>query len=297
MADTMNGRIVMVTGATSGIGEVTARELARKGATTILVARNEAKAQRTVAQIKENTDNPNVEYMIADLSVMDEVRKLAADFQAKYDQLHILVNNAGMMFTDYQKTADGYERTFALNHLNYFLLTNLLLDTIKASGEPDHYARIVNVSSDAHQFPRDLNFDELHQPKNYGAMRAYGESKLENIMFTYELARRLAKEGAYVTANVLHPGAVATGFGRNNSGFMGTLSKIAVTLLAPLMKSADAGAETSIYLASSPEVEGISGAYFDNCKMKESSPLSKREDYWQRLWAVSEELTGLRAYA
>jgi len=289
----MNGRVVMVTGATNGIGEVTARELARMGATVIVVGRNRDKARRVVETIKADTGNPQVEYMVADLALMSEVRRLAEDFTARYDQLHVLVNNAGMMFTEREITSEGYERTFALNHLNYFLLTHLLLDTLKATGTGQNRARIVNVSSDAHKAAR-INFDNLDGSRGYNAFNVYAMTKLANVMFTYELARRLDRAGAPVTTNVLHPGLVNTGFGKNNDGFFGALSKGFLTLLRPFQLSAEQGARTSIYLASSPEVADISGRYFVKNQPKPSSKASMKQADWLRLWEISEQMTGIQ---
>lgn len=289
----MSGQVVMVTGATNGIGEVTARELARMGATVIVVGRNPGKTERVVAEIRAVTGNNNVEPMVADLALMSEVRRLAEDFRARFDRLHVLVNNAGMMFTDREITAEGYERTFALNHLNYFLLTHLLLDVLQATGTGSAPARIINVSSDAHQMAR-ISFDNLDGSKGYNAFNAYASSKLANIMFTYELARRLQQTGAPVTANALHPGLVNTGFGKNNGGFRGVVSKIVVTLVRPIQISAEQGARTSIYLASSPEVAGVTGKYFVKNKTKASSKASMNPEDWRRLWEISETMTGVK---
>ncbi|CAN5637284.1 hypothetical protein BH24ACT21_BH24ACT21_06280 [soil metagenome] len=205
----MEGKVCLVTGATSGIGKVTAHELAKQGATVVIVGRSRQKVEATVEEINSRTGNQSVEYLLADLSSQKEIRSLAREFKSRYDRLDVLVNNAGAVFAEYGETEDGVERTFAVNHLNYFLLTNLLLDVLEASAP----SRIVNVASGAHQ-GAELDFDDLGAKQNYGFMRAYGRSKLANIMFTYELARRL--EGTGVTANALHPGSVATGIGTNN---------------------------------------------------------------------------------
>jgi len=270
---------------------VTAREIAAMGATVVMVGRNAEKTARVAADIKTATGNDNVDTIIGDLSLLDGVRHVAQSFKDRYDELHVLINNAGALFTDRQVTADGYEQTFALNHLNYFLLTHLLLDTLKATGTADEKARIVNVASDAHQMTS-LDFDDLQNERGYGTgMAAYGESKLENIIFTYELARRLEAEGANVTANALHPGLVATGFGRNN----GFLSKMFMNLLKPFALNADQGAETQIYLATSPQVEGVTGEYFVKSKPAKSNAASHNQADWARLWAISEEMTGIKA--
>src|SRR5258707_9803495 len=203
--DNMQGKICLITGATNGIGKETALGLARLGATVIVVGRSRDLGAATVAEIKQKSGNSNVESMTADLSSMAEVRRLAKEFKAKYNALHVLVNNAGAIFLSRQLSPDGYEMTFALNHLSYFLLTNLLLDLIKASAP----ARIVNVSSDSHERAH-INFDDLQSTKGYTGIGAYGQSKLANIMFTYELARRLSETG--VTVNAVHPGFVRSRF-------------------------------------------------------------------------------------
>jgi NAD(P)-dependent dehydrogenase (short-subunit alcohol dehydrogenase family) len=272
----------MVTGATSGIGAVTAQALAQQGATVILVGRNLEKCADTVNRIKQQTGNSAVEFMQADLSAQKEVRQLAEQFKSRYQRLDVLVNNAGAIFLRRQETVDGIEMTFGLNHLNYFLLTNLLLDTIKASAS----ARIINVSSRAHRRAQ-INFDDLQSRSRYNGQRAYGQSKLANVLFTYELARQL--EGTGVTANALHPGVVATRFAMNNgpvvSLFMGLFHLAAL--------SPEQGAQTSIYLATSPDVEGVTGKYFVEKKAVPSAPASYDTAAASRLWQVSAELTGL----
>lgn len=288
----MAGRICMVTGATRGIGEITARELARMGATVVLVGRSEERARQTQADIIATTGNENLSYLIGDLSSIDDVRRVAEEFLAKYDALHVLINNAGAIFVNQQTTVDGYEKTFALNHLSYFLLTKLLLDTIKASGTPDRKARIISVSSGAHRMGK-LDFDNLQSETGYRSMGAYGQSKLMNILFAYELAHRLEAEGAHVTSNALHPGMVATGFGRNNGG----LARFVMNLLKPFSLTPEQGADTPIYLATSPEVEDVSGKYFENKEQKPSSSASMRREDQARLWAISEELTGIKEAA
>lgn len=284
---TMDGKICMVTGATDGIGLVTARELAAMGAAVILVGRNRAKGEAVVNAIKTATGNPAVELLVADLSAQAEVRQLAADFKAKHDRLHVLVNNAGAIFMSRQETGDGIEFTFGLNHLNYFLLTHLLLDVIKASAP----ARIVNVSSDAHVRGH-INFADLEGKRRYSGFRAYSQSKLANVLFTYELARRL--EGTHVTANVLHPGFVRTKFGHNNNWLVRNFTRVFQRITGI---SVEAGAQTSIYLASSPEVEGMTGQYFVKKKAIRSNAESYNEDIAKRLWDISEEMVGIRTPA
>lgn len=282
----MQGKVVVVTGATNGIGEVTALELARQGATVVIVSRTESKLENTVARIKSETGNDAISYIQADLSSIDGVRSAAQQFLARFERLDVLVNNAGAYFNERYVTDDGYEMTFALNHLNYFLLTDLLLDTLKQTAQAHGEARIVNVSSDAHQ-PASINFDDI-QAENYSAFGRYGETKLMNVMFTYELARRL--DGTNVTANALHPGLVNTGFGMNNGG----IAKVFLSALQWLFgKSPEEGAATSIYLAASPEVTGITGKYWANKQQKSSNNASYDVDAQKKLWAISEELVGL----
>jgi NAD(P)-dependent dehydrogenase (short-subunit alcohol dehydrogenase family) len=271
----------MVTGATAGIGEVTARELARMGATLIGVGRNPEKCQATAQQIKAETGNPDVTFMVADLSSQAEVRRLAEEFKRQYQRLHVLVNNAGAVFNRRQESVDGIEMTMALNHLNYFLVTHLLLDLLKASAP----ARIVNVSSDAHQ-PARINFDDIEARTRYSGWTMYGQSKLANVLFTYELSRRL--EGTGVTVNALHPGFVATNFGHNN----GSLMRMGMKLLQRFAARTPAqGAETSIYLASSPDVEGVTGKYFSDRRAVQSSAASYDQAAARKLWEWSDQMT------
>jgi NAD(P)-dependent dehydrogenase (short-subunit alcohol dehydrogenase family) len=281
----MNGKICLVTGATSGIGKATAQALAQMGATVVIVGRNPDKCAAAVSEIKHSSGNDAVEALIADLSIMAEVRQLASQFKAKYPQLHVLVNNAGATFWKREVTSEGFEKTFALNHLSYFLLTNLLLDTLKASAP----ARIVSVSSDAHKGAR-LDFDDLQAEKGYND--AYGRSKLANIVFSYELARRLSGTG--VTANVLHPGLVRTGFADN-------LGAVPAAVIGFFMRfvglTPEQGAQTSIYLATSPEVENVTGKYWVKSKAVSSSRAAYDETTWTRLWEVSDKLVAAGAAA
>ena len=273
------GKVCLVTGATGGIGLITAQTLAARGANVVLVSRSAAKCEQTVAQIKTQTPDAQVSYLAGDLSHMAEVRSVAERFLAQHDRLDVLVNNAGAVFTTRKESADGYEMTMALNHLNYFHLTTLLLDCLLASAP----ARIVNVSSDAHRTGR-IDFDDLMSERRYSAFRVYSMSKLANVLFTYELARRL--EGSGVTANALHPGFVASNFGRSNGGVWNLLMPV-VQLFAI---SPQRGAETSLYLAASPAVEGVSGQYFDKQRPVKSAPASYDVAAQRRLWEVSEEL-------
>ena len=277
----LQDKIIMITGATSGIGEVTAHNLAAMGATLIIVARNETKAKATQTSIQQQTGNqPDI--LLADLSVQAQIRQLAASFQEKYDRLDVLVNNAGAFILNREESADGFEMTWATNHLNYFLLTNLLLDSLKASDT----ARIVNVASDAHT-GGEIHFDDPNLANNYGSWKAYSQSKLANIMFTYQLARHL--EGAQITTNALHPGFVRTGFAKNN----GWLSRLLVPIIQLGAISEEKGAETMTYLASSPEVAGVSGKYFEKKTAVSSSAISYDEAAQKRLWEISADMVGL----
>jgi NAD(P)-dependent dehydrogenase (short-subunit alcohol dehydrogenase family) len=280
-ANPMHGKICVITGATSGIGLVTAERLARQGATLIVVGRNAERGAAIVSRIRQETDNSAVELMVADLSALAQVRQLASEIQRRFTHLDVLVNNAGALFDRRQLSQDGIEMTFALNHLAYFLLTNLLLDSLKASTS----ARIVNVSSEAHRRAR-LDFADLQGQQHYSGWRAYARSKLANVMFTYELARRL--EGTRIVANAMHPGFVATNFGRNNRSITAMLFRILqVAAISP-----EEGAQTIVYLATSPEVEGVTGEYFIKQRPVRSSQVSYDRAAAERLWQVSAELTG-----
>ena len=289
MSDQMKGKTAIVTGGNNGIGLETAVGLARLGARVVITARNQAKGEAALADIKNRSESDNVELMLADFASLASIRAFAAEFQTNHDRLDVLVNNAGGINTSRSETLDGFETTFGVNHLGYFLVTNLLLDVLKASAP----ARVVSVSSRAHLRSRGINFDDLNAEQRYSGMGIYGESKLANVLFTYELARRL--EGSGVTANCLHPGVVRSGFGQNNGGLTALLFKSFYTLLMPLTKSTARGAETSIYLASSPEVEGVTGKYFADSKETPSSPASHDEEAAKRLWEISEQMTGLAA--
>src|SRR5579883_1919609 len=286
MESTMQGKICLVTGSSSGIGKVTARELARLGATVVMVCRNRAKGEAAQAEIKAATGNERVELILADLTSLADVRRAAAEFKERYTRLHVLIHNAGGVSSVRRVTPDGLEVTFVVNYLAPFLLTELLLDVLKASAP----ARIVNVSSAAHQGGK-IDFDDLQGEKGYSMWKAYGQAKLALILFTYELARRL--EGSGVTVNALHPGVIASDFGQG----LGKFSRVGWKLAAPFMTSVERGAQTTLYLATSPEVEGISGKYFANRKEVRSSRRSYDQAVRQRLWQVSEELVQARAFS
>ena len=282
----MHDKICLVTGATSGIGLVTAEALARQGATVIVVGRNPERGAATVARITQATGNAAVELLLADLSDQAQVRQLAEAFQRRFHRLHVLVNNAGAIFTQRHLSPDGIEMTLGLNHLGYFFLTHLLLDTLQATAS----ARIINVASNAH-LGAQIDFTDIQAERRYGGWRAYAQSKLANLLFTYELARRL--QGTGVTANVMHPGFVATGFGRNNPGIFGLFIRMAqFAALSP-----ERGAETLIYLATSPEVEDVSGKYFVKKRAVKSSRASYDQATARRLWQLSADLTGIGSSA
>jgi NAD(P)-dependent dehydrogenase (short-subunit alcohol dehydrogenase family) len=278
----MDCKVCLITGGTAGIGLVTAWELARLGASVVITARTKEKLAVAIDKIKLESSSGKVAGLVADLSSQREVRALAKDYEAQYSRLDVLINNAGAIFFRRTVSIDGIEMNFANNHLAYFLLTNLLLDTIKRS-EP---ARIINVASSSHQ-GRELDFDDLECQRNYQFMVAYGMSKLANLLFTYELARRL--EGRGVTVNTLHPGLVGTNIAGNN----GWLIRALLPLWRIWAISVEEGAETSIYLASSPEVEGVSGKYFYQKRAIPSSRYSYDQAVAGRLWQVSAEMTGL----
>ena len=281
MDNPMRGKICLVTGGSDGVGYAAARELARRGARVIIVGRNSAKTAAAARQIVAATDNPAVEYLLADLSSQGEVRRVAAAATELLPRLDVLLNNAGAIFLSARRSADGIEMTFALNHLSYFLLTNLLLQQLRKGPR----ARIINVSSCAHESPGRFRLEDLPKPSRNQGYGAYKLSKLCNVLFTYELARRL--EGENITVNALHPGLVRTNIARNN-GLLGRVVNfcIGVRGVAP-----DKGAETPVYLAASPEVESVTGRYFVDCRSAPSSSLSYDADLAARLWDLSASLT------
>ena len=278
----MQDKICMVTGATSGMGLETARGLANMGATVVMVGRNRSKGEAARQDIQASSGNQKVDLLVADLSSQADIRRVADEFKAKYDRLHVLVNNAGGVFSKRETTVDGLEMTFALDHLGYFLLTNLLIDTIKVSAP----ARIVNISSGAEAGGK-INFDDLQGEKRYSSWAAYGQAKFANVLFTYDLARRL--EGTGVTVNAVTPGPVATSFGQNNSGIF----KLVSPLFSVIGLTAEQGAQTAIWLASSAKVEGMTGRAFYRLQEKHTSNKSHNVATQRRLWDVSAELTKL----
>lgn len=278
----MHGKVCVLTGGTSGIGRETAVALAALGARLALICRDRQRGEETVAEIAARTGNRDVEVRVADLSLQRDVRRVAAELLARHPRIDVLVNNAGVVNLRHALTGDGIETVFATNHLAYFLLTLLLRERLRASAP----ARIVNVASEVHRFGG-VDFDDLGHAQHYCAARVYGQSKLANILFTYELARRLAGSG--VTVNCLHPGAVGTRLGHNN----GTVARLLAGALKPFFRTPAQGADTSIWLASSPAVEGVSGEYFVGRTPTRSSAASHDEGTARRLWDVSLELTGL----
>lgn len=283
----MTGKNVLITGANSGIGKETAKALAQMGAHIIMLCRSQARGEAARSEIIQDSGSSSIDLLIADLSLQSEVRRIAAEIRERYDRLDVLNNNAGAFFNDYQETEDGIERTFALNHLAYFLLTEELLDLLKATPG----ARIVNVSSGAH-YPGHIHFEDVNLKGEFSGMKAYGQSKLANVLHANELDRRLTAADD-ITVNSLHPGFVGTNFGKNNGGFF----KVIMALLRPFAKSEEKGAETSIYLCASPDVADVSGKYFDNKQVKSPSEEAQDPQVAQRLWELSEELVGLRQTA
>ncbi len=277
----MKGKLVVITGASSGIGRATAEGLATRGASLALVGRDIRRLSSAAEAIRKAAPVP-VHTYIADLSSMAEVRRVASEIGAAHPRIDVLINNAGTVGGRRRVTVDGYEHTFALDHLSPFLLTNLLLPSLKASAP----SRIVTVSSVAH-FTGSLHLDDLMMENGYSAWRAYSQAKLANVMFTYELARRL--QGTGVTANCAHPGVVRSRFGQEASGLL----HLGLVVLRPFSISARQGARTIIYLASSPQVEGVSGRYFAAMRPRQSSPASCDQRSAERLWEASEALTGL----
>jgi retinol dehydrogenase-14 len=284
-APDLTGKTCVLTGANNGIGKVTAAALASMGARVLMVCRDPARGEAARAEIAAASPNSAVELLIADMGSQRQVRRVAAEIRDRCGRLDVLVNNAGAMNTARTLTEDGIETTWAVNHLGYFLLTNELTDLLRASAP----ARVVNVASRAHVSAR-IDFDDVQGERSWAGYRMYGQSKLANVLFTYELARRL--DGTGVTANCLHPGVVATGFGHNNkSDLYGRAFDLVMTAIRPFLTSPQRGAATSIYLASSPAVDGITGKYFADRKPIRSSTISYDEAVAARLWQLSDEQT------
>ncbi len=283
----MKGKVCLITGASSGIGEASAIGLARKGASLVLLCRDRGRGEAAVARIKSRTGAVDIELLIADLSSQSQIRAAAAQFLDSGRKLHVLLNNAGLIIRQRTVTGDGIETTFAVNHLAYFLLTNLLLARLRESAP----ARIVSVSSALHKRGYGdgrIAFDDLGGETAYSGYKAYGQSKLANILFTRELARRL--DGTGVTANALHPGVVATGFAGNNRS---ALWRIARATYRPFSLSPERGARTSVWLATDPALATVTGRYFHNCKQRQPAPQARNDEDAARLWRISEQMTGL----
>ena len=279
MAHELSGRVALVTGATNGIGRVTAREFARMGARTLVVARDPGRGEAAAREIRDAT-GATVEVLVADLSSRDEVAGLAGLVRKRVDRLDLLVNNAGAIFAGRRTSADGVEMTLALNHLAYFLLTLELLPLLEGAPE----ARVVNVSSMAHE-TGEIDFDDLQGERSYGMWKAYAQSKLANVLFTRELSRRLS--GCRITVNAVHPGAVASGFGRDHPGFFGKL----VAVGAPFLATPEKGARTTLHVATEPGLRGVTGRYFSACREKAPSRAARDDATALRLWQISEAMT------
>jgi NAD(P)-dependent dehydrogenase (short-subunit alcohol dehydrogenase family) len=286
MPQSMQGRVCLVTGASNGIGKAAAIKLAKMGASLVLLCRDRDLGETAMAEISLRSGNDDIDLLLADLGSLRQVREAAGAFLESGRPLHVLVNNAGAIHMEFGVTENGIETTFAVNHLGHFLLTNMLLARMRESGP----ARIVNVSSEAHKIGYGdgrIAFDDLMGERQYGGWKAYGQSKLANILFTRELARRL--NAAEVTANALHPGVVASEFGRNNrTGWMPFLQ----ALYRPFCSSNEKGADTAVWLAATPEIEGVTGKYFKDRKVRTPAPQALNDDDAARLWRVSQELAG-----
>ena len=276
----MRGLTCLITGATDGIGKEAAIELAKKGCNLILIGRSKEKGDKVVEEIRKVADSyVDIDYFTADLMLMKEVSRVADEVSSKYPKIDILLNNVGAYFAFRDVTEEGFERTFALNHLGYFLMTKKLLPLVEKSD----YKRIVNVSSSAH-YGIDFEFDNMNGEKKYSGFDTYKKSKLANVMFTYELAKRVKDKG--ITANCLHPGFVSTNFGKNNNFLWRNVIRVAMWLTAISVKD---GAKTSIHLACSDEVKDITGRFFAASKVKKGSSKAKNEEHNRKLWELSEE--------
>jgi NAD(P)-dependent dehydrogenase (short-subunit alcohol dehydrogenase family) len=281
--DAMKGKVCLVTGATSGLGKATAKALAAQGATVVIGCRNREKGEVVKQEIAQATGNSSLDLMVADLASIESTKKGAADFLARYPKLHVLVNQAGLYVNERKVTSEGMETMFVVNHLSYFLLTNLLLEALKA-GAP---SRIVNGSGGIEAAGK-IRFEDLQFEKKWSSMAALAQSKLGNFLFTYELARRL--EGTGVTVNIMQPGGVKTELGKGQGGFFGFMMR----MMRPFFLTPEQGADTLVWLASSPEVQGVTGKYFVKRIEKQSSARSHDKELAARLWKTSAELTGLK---
>jgi NAD(P)-dependent dehydrogenase (short-subunit alcohol dehydrogenase family) len=275
----MTRRTSVITGASSGIGLEAAVGIAQTGAQIFLIVRDRGRGENAAAEIRRRAGNADVELLIADLASQKDIRRVAKEFLDRGEPLHLLVNNAGVFQLRHEKTVDGIETTFAVNHLAYFLLTELLLPRLRENAP----ARIVNVASDAHHWGT-IDFDDLGGEKSFRSMKIYGRSKLANVLFTRELAERL--EGTGVTVNCMHPGAVGTNLGKQNGAF----ARVVTTIIRPFMRTPAKGADTIVWLATAPELEGVTGKYFFDRREKRGSRESQDPNVRKRLWTVSEQL-------
>lgn len=282
----MKDRVCVITGGTDGIGKATAYELAVQGARLLIHGRDPEKGARAVAELKARSGNPAIEFLQADFGSLADVRRLAAAVLERTPRVDVLVNNAGAVFVKRTLSKDGHELTFAVNHLAPFLLTHLLLDALKSAAP----SRIVTTASDAHRRSK-IVFDDLQTTGKYSPMGAYGSSKLANVLFTRALAKRL--EGTAVTATSVHPGLVRSNFGANNANDVSPLVKAVFGLVMRFARSPEKGAETVIYLAASPQVQGASGGYYVDCKLTPPSSAAEDDAAAERLWQVSEQLVGI----
>ena len=282
MNENLENKVCLITGATNGIGQESAKALNKMGAEIVFVARNEEKGNFLKQQLK-NDSGRDATMIIANLSSQAEVKRAANEFLALEKPLDILLNNAGIMNRERNETVDGLEEVFSVNHLAYFTLSLMLLDKLKQTEN----SRVINVASGAHQFVKDMNFDDLQSEKTFKPLQVYGQSKLANILFTKSLSEKLLNSG--VTVNCLHPGFVSTGIGSNNKGIWNLL----MFLAKPFAKKSNKGAETSIYLCSSPAVKNISGEYFVDCTVEKVSEAANDPKQAEKLWDISFELAGL----
>lgn len=285
----LDGRVAIVTGGNKGIGLETVRGLCKAQMTVIIACRDTAEAEKAIKKLREELPQAEVEYMELDLASLASIQKFVMNFKKKGLPLHILVNNAGIMIPPYSKTEDGFELQFGVNHLGHFALTNLLLDDLIKSGSPDRCSRVVTLSSEAH-IPGKINFEDLQSKYHYSPYSGYSQSKLANILFTYELQKRLEERESPVTANAVHPGVVNTDLFQHIPWIMRMPQNV---LAYFLFKTPQQGAENSIYVALSPELESKGGKYFVNCQSTQSSDESYSEDVPRRLWKASCELTGI----
>ncbi len=274
-------KVVLITGATNGVGRAAAEELARGGARIIIHGRDREKTDKTIYEIIKSTGNTNIDMALGDFTSLPDVKKMGENIKTRYKGLDVLINNAGGVFMDEKESKDGYDITFQVNYLSHFLLTGLLLPLLKKSAP----SRIIHVSSEAHRYLKGIDFNRLAKPGGYSGFQAYSAAKISVNLFAYELAERLKNQG--ITSNALHPGVVRTGFGLNthNVLFRGLMHIFGFFLITP-----DKGAETTVYLASSPEVEGVTGKYFNKCKAVPSAKNSDNKEDQKKLWELGEKL-------